>query len=305
MLASLSDNTYKQYGPCIKAYINYCNDHSHDYIKISIPVIINFLTYIFDNGAKYGSINNYKSAISLLLGTTLDDNRIKRFMKGVYKLRPTLPKYNLTWNPGTVLNYLAKQWPNESLNLETISKKTLTLLALCCAHRVQTFSLIKSCNITITESEIIIKIPDLIKTSRPTSLQPILRLPYFNERPEICPARCLETYLNKTQTLRNPENSFLFISHKKPHYKVTSQTLSSWIKIILHKSGVDTSVFTAHSTRHSATSTANKLGVSLDVIRKTAGWTDSSCVFAKYYNKEIIPDCNQFARSILSSVDNL
>lgn len=275
-------------------------------MKLSIPNIVNFLTYIFDRGAKYGTINNYKSAVSLLLGCSLDDNHIKRFMKGVFKLRPSLPKYNLTWNPSIVLNYLSHQWPNEGLNLETLSKKTLTLLALCCAHRVQTFSLIRLSNINMqSDSEIIIKIPDLIKTSRPTSLQPVLRLPYFNERPEICPARCILMYIQKTRTLRNSNNVYLFISNKKPHSKVSSQTLSSWIKITLHNSGIDTSIFTAHSTRHSATTTANNLGVSLDLIRKTAGWSDSSCVFAKYYNKEIITDCNQFARTILSSAGNL
>lgn len=244
--------------------------------------------------------------MSLLLGKTLDDEKIKRFMKGVFRLRPTAPKYNLTWDPSIVLNFLAQKWPNEGLNLETLSKKTLTLLALATAHRVQTFSLIQMQNIDMSyASEIIIKIPDIIKTSRPNTSQPVLRLPFFNEKPEICPARCIQTYINKTNSLRSLENNTLFISYKKPHSKVSSQTLSHWIKDTLHNSGIDTKIFTAHSTRHSATSTANRLGVSLDVIRKTAGWSDSSCVFAKFYNKEIVVDCNQFAQAILSSTKNL
>lgn len=306
MLSSLSVNTYKQYDGCVKAYIDYCNAYGYDYMNVSIPVVIHFLTQLFDNGAKYGTINSHKSALALILGNKLDDYRVKRFMKGVFKLRPTTPKYNWTWNPSMVLNYLATKWPNEDLNLETLSKKTITLLALVTAHRVQTFALIKLCNInTINDCDIVIKVPDFIKTSRPQSLQPILRLPLFNERPEICPARCLKAYITKTRTLRSSDNDSLFISHKKPYKKVTSQTLSNWIKQTLHSSGINTSIFTAHSTRHAATSAAKKLGVSLDVIRKTAGWSDSSCVFAKFYNKEIVSDCNHFGRSVLSADTNL
>lgn len=302
MMASLSDNTYKQYNGCIRAWIDYCQNHEYDYMKASVPVIIHFLTDIFDKGAKYGTLNSYKSALSLLLGTTLlDDDRIKRFMKGVFRLRPAKPKYNMTWDPNIVLNYLAEKWPNVDLDLETLSKKTLTLLALVTANRVQTLSLIKLSNISVQSStEITIKIPDFIKTSKPNSYQPYLRLPFYNSRPEICPARCIQEYISKTQTLRK-NIDFLFISYRRPHLKVTSQTLSHWIKNTLQCSGVNTDIFTAHSTRHAATSTANKSGVNIDTIRKTAGWSDSSSVFAKFYNKEIVSEVNQFAESILDT----
>lgn len=300
MLSSLSDSTYKQYDGCIKSWLNYCNKYGYDYSAVSVPIVIHFLTTMFDKGAKYGTINTYKSALSLILGNIIEDDRIKRFLKGVYRLRPTIPKYNLTWDPNIILNYLAQQWPNADLNLETLSKKTVSLLALVTAHRVQTFALIKTENIIINSPyDITITIPDLIKTSKPNSFQPVLKLPYFTARPQICPAMCLEDYINKTNSLRH--NDYLFISYKRPHNKVSSQTLGHWIKNILLKSGIDTSIFSAHSTRHASTSSANRLGVSIDVIRKTAGWTESSSVFARFYNRDIISDPNQFANSILSA----
>lgn len=263
--------------------------------------IINFLTDCYQNGAKYGTINSHKSALNLIFPKMLDDDHnMKRFMKGIFRLRPPAPRYNMTWDPSVVLGHLSQKWPNDQLSLEMLSKKTLTLLALVTAHRVQTFSLIKIDNIKIQSSDILITIPDLIKTSRVNSLQPILKLPFFNEKPEICPARSLAEYINKTQSLRNNNNN-LFISYRKPYSKVTSQTLSNWIKGTLQSSGVDTSVFSAHSTRHSSTSSASRLGVNLDVIRKTAGWSESSRVFAKFYNRELIDDCNQFANVILSN----
>lgn len=299
MLSSLSEATYRQYDNCIKSWFDYCNTHDYDYFAVSVPIIIHFLTTIFDRGVKYGTINSHKSALSLILGNIVNDERIRRFMKGVYRLRPITPKYNFTWDPNIVLNYLAQKFPNDNLNLETLSKKTITLLALVTAHRVQTFALIKINNITVNYPDnIIIRITDLTKTSKPNSVNPVLRLPFFNSRPQICPATCLQTYINKTSTLRR--NNFLFISHKLPHSKVSSQTLSRWIKDTLHSSGIDISIFSAHSTRHAATSSANKLGVNIDLIRKTAGWTASSSVFAKFYNKEIVTDPNQFANTILS-----
>lgn len=189
ILASVSDNTYKQYNGCIKAWLNYCTKHHIDYLQVSVPTVIDFLTEAFEAGAKYGTINSYKSALSLLLGSMSDDDRLKRFMKGVFRLRPPAPRYDSTWDTNVVLNYLSQKWPNDSLNLETLSKKTLTLLALVTAHRVQTFSTIKLNNITVKpDTEVIIKIPDRIKTSKLNSFQPLLKLPYYNQRPEICPA---------------------------------------------------------------------------------------------------------------------
>lgn len=300
MLSSLSENTYKQYDSTIKLWVNYCNKNKYDYLIGSVSVIIDFLTECYKNGAKYGTINSHKSALHFLFPKTLNDDDLKRFMKGIFRLRPPAPRYSVTWDPNVVLEYLSQRWPNDQLNLEMLSKKTVTLLALVTAHRVQTFSLIDVNNIKIQSSNIIITIPDLIKTSRVNSLQPLLKLPFYNEKHEICPARSLLEYLNKTKLLRNRNNN-LFISYRKPYNKVTSQTLSSWIKSTLSLSGVDTSVFSAHSTRHSSTSSAKRLGVSLDVIRKTAGWSESSKVFAKFYNKELVDDPNQFANTILSN----
>ncbi|KAI8440715.1 hypothetical protein MSG28_009058 [Choristoneura fumiferana] len=83
---------------------------------------------------------------------------------------------------------------------------------------------------------------------------------------------------------------------KRPHRDATAQSISRWIKQVLAKSGVDVSIFSAHSTRHAATSTAAAAGVSIDVIRKTAGWTATSQTFAKFYNRSIIDEKGQEER---------
>lgn len=306
MLASLSDNTVKQYDTCLKKWFVYCRENHIDAYGASTRKVLCFLTQVFNSGARYGTLNSCRSALSLLLGQNITNNDlIKRYLKGVFRLRPNLPKYNLTWNIDQVLNHLATLYPNEDLSLEILSKKLTTLLALVTAHRAQTLSKINIGNISSSQSGLFIKIPDLIKTSRAGSLQPVLSLPYFPERPQICPASTLNTYLDKTKNLRQ-DLQLLFISFRKPHREVTSQTLSRWVKSTLESSGIDTSLFTAHSTRHAATSKAFRSGVSLDTIRKTAGWSANSMVFARHYNRIISNDIHNsdegdFARNILDT----
>lgn len=304
MCASLSDNTAKQYGVAFKKWFTFCKLHSIDAYEASIPQVILFLTEMFNTGVQYGSLNSYRSALSLIVNTKIGtDDRVTRLFKGFYRLRPPLPKYNVTWNPTTVLNFLENWYPHEEISLEILTKKVVTLLALVTAHRVQTLSKIKVQNIEVIEGDkISIKIADLIKTSRVRSLQPSLLLPFFEQNPKICPAKALLDYKNRTQSLRNDDQ--LFVSFKKPFKAVCSQSISRWIKEVLHKSGVNTNIFTAHSTRHASTSTAHKCGVSLELIRKTAGWSESSGVFARFYQKTVTTDnSNCFAMSILNQCD--
>lgn len=90
---------------------------------------------------------------------------------------------------------------------------------------------------------------------------------------------------------------------KKPHNVVTAQTLSRWIKNTLKECDIDVELFSAHSTRHAATSQAHKLGISLDIIRQTAGWSGISNTFGRFYNIEIPKPTNSesFGITILNN----
>lgn len=303
MTASLSDSSIKQYDTSLKKWFHFAHQSSIDPYEASITNIIMFLTHLFESGAQYSTLNSCRSALSLIFGKNVgSDDRIQRFLKGVFKLRPPLPRYDVTWDTSLVLNTLAGWYPNENLPFDKLTKKLCTLLALVTAHRAQTLSKINIKNIATNSSEIIIKITDLIKTSRPGSSQPTLCLPFFLDKPEICPAKTLTMFLEKTKDLRT-SHEYLFISIKKPHKKVTAQTISRWIKSTLANSGIDVTIFSGHSTRHASTSKAFGAGVSLDIIRKTAGWGPNSSVFARFYNRVIINqnDQNDFARSIINN----
>ncbi|CAH2209141.1 jg16987 [Pararge aegeria aegeria] len=304
MMASLADNTIKQYNVTLKLWWQFCSSHNIDVFNGSISDMLSFLTHQFNNGCSYGSLNSHRSALSLLL-TNFDvgsDVCIKRLLKGAYKIRPNKPKYTSTWDPQLVLNHVSNWYPNLELSIEKITKKLVILLALCTAHRVQTFSLIKMKNVSITQTGVKIAITDIIKTSAPRRDQPILSLPFFRDNINICPASVLKDYIFVTKNMRTPNVGNLLLTFKKPHKATTAQSISRWIKQVISESGVDVNTFSAHSIRHAATSAAYHAGLSLDTIRKTAGWSSTSLAFARFYNRPILTGNDDFANAVVFPV---
>lgn len=148
MMASLAANSFKQYDVALRKWFMYCKHNCVNMFEASIPTVLHFLSESYHNGSQYGTLNSYRSALALILGPYMSkDDRISRFLKGVYRLRPPKPKYNITWDTSLVLNYLATKYPNEQLALEVLTKKCVTLLALTTAHRVQTLSKIQVVNL--------------------------------------------------------------------------------------------------------------------------------------------------------------
>lgn len=185
----------------------------------------------------------------------------------------------------------------ETLELKELTFKLVCLLALATAHRVQTLSLIKRKDISVTNDKVTIKITEPIKTSRAGNPQPTFIFPYFANRKEACVARVLLHYIEKTRELRG-RTKYLFLTFKRPYHRATAQSISRWIKHCLISAGIDKQ-FTAHSTRHAATSMADLRGIDINIIKDTAGWSKQSQVLAKFYKREINIDKETFVRSIL------
>lgn len=70
---------------------------------------------------------------------------------------------------------------------------------------------------------------------------------------------------------------------------------------MLKDSGIDTTIFSAYSTRHASTSAASRSEISIDCILKTAGWSSKSETFAKFDKRDLIKDKSAFALSILNN----
>ena len=108
------------------------------------------------------------------------------------------------------------------------------------------------------------------------------------------------SYISKTNILRYSTQN-LFIAFKKPPEVVTTKTLSCWLKETLKNNGIDTKLFSAYSSRHASTSANKRNGITVDLIRNSAGWMKNSATFADFYNRPISQDRTEFTRSKLDS----
>lgn len=258
MIASVTDSSFKQYEGCFKKWWKFCAKNNINPFTMSIPHTLTFLTQLFNGNLSAATINCYRSAVSMLVGREVArDDRVVRFFQGLNNLRPSDPKYEITWDPKIVLDYLSSLPLNKKLTTQDLSRKLITLLALVTGHRLQTFSLIEVDNIENKTDAIHIKIPKRIKTSGRNRKQHVLILPFYSDNEKICAATTLKSYVKRTQNRRG-ETKFLFLTTKKPFKAATAATLGHWIKYVLAKSGLDTNMFTAHSTRHASTSAAKR-----------------------------------------------
>lgn len=103
----------------------------------------------------------------------------------------------------------------------------------------------------------------------------------------ICPVDCLGQYVFRSDFLRNANNqSKLFIGLRKPHRQVSGSTVGRWVKDYLSLAGVNSLVFSAHSTWGAASSKAASTGVPIDSILATASWSSQS-TFARFYHRSL------------------
>jgi hypothetical protein len=132
--------------------------------------------------------------------------------------------------------------------------KTTALLALTSAQRIQTLSLMDVDNMNLTENFLSFSIQDLQKTSKFGNLKSVIKIDAFHDK-TICPVFTLKHYLERTEGKR--KSSRLLVSYKT-YQKVTSSSKARWLKRVLELSGIDVSIFQAHSFR-GASSSALKL----------------------------------------------
>jgi hypothetical protein len=251
---------------------------------------------LYEQGLGYSAINTARSALSQVIicnegGCTIGAHPwVIKFMKGIYNLRPPVPRYSDTWDVNLLLVKLRQFSPVANLSLKLLTLKAVALTAILLAARVQTLLALNLDNMTIRKDRFCFTVAkNALKQSRPTYTPPLLELVAYPVDKRLCIHKTLKEYVTRTKPLRaNTEEKQLFISYTKPHAKVTTATLSRWIKLVMGMAGINTMLYKAHSVRAASTSSALRLGVPIDEILKTAGWA-SVGTFAKYYNKETKP----------------
>lgn len=304
ILSSWRSGTEKQYRTYYKKWVLFCNRRNFDPISPTVNNVLEFLAGMYSSGLSYSAINTARSALSNIctLGETIQIGThplVKRFMRGVFILRPSLPKYGKIWSVSDVLKYLQTLKRND-ISLKELSFKLVMLLALLTGQRLQSLHLLDIRNIELTRDSVTIRIGDLLKQTRPGFHLSEIILKSYDQDINLCVVTAMSDYLDRTSSLRKNETS-LFISFVPPHRKVTKDTISRWIKLVLTSANIDINVFKPHSVRAASTSYAAKTGLSIGTILNTAGWS-ANCTFRKFYNKPIVSNSAcKFAEAVLRS----
>ena len=87
----------------------------------------------------------------------------------------------------------------------------------------------------------------------------------------------LDEYLNRTEEWRGVNNETqLLPSYIEPHKQVVPSTISGWLKNVVESSGINVSLFTAHSKRSGTTSKVSASGLSMIEILERGTWSNKS-----------------------------
>lgn len=183
------------------------------------------------------------------------------------------------------------------LSLRDMSWKLTMLLALLSGQRVQTLKALTLTSMTLTANKCVFTIDTPLKTTRPG--KHLGRLEFLAYEPDrnLCVVQHLQDYIGRTSHLRG-EADQLLIGYQKPHKPVSTNTIARWLKNVMAKAGIDTSVYKAHSTRAAVTSAAKGKQVPIDTILSTAGWSSES-TFARFYDKPIQDTAKNFGHELL------
>ena len=106
-MASWRSGTAKQYRTYLSRWESYCDERNIDKLQPGIENALDFLTELFHSGIGYSAINTARSALSTVIvmpdGSKFGEHPVVcRFLKGVFELRPSLPKYTEIWDVAKV-----------------------------------------------------------------------------------------------------------------------------------------------------------------------------------------------------------
>ena len=302
IMASWRTGTTKQYDVYLKRWEQFCQSKGIDRLDASVENGIDFLATLFTSGLGYSAINTARSALSsvLILPNNIKHPLVARFLKGVFELKPSLPRYSSIWDVSVVLQHLRSLGPPTQLDLKSLTKKTTMLLCLLTGQRCQTLTKLDTALMQELPGKIVFTIGDKLKTTRPGKhLEPIELLAYPRDE-SICVVSHLKQYIARTQSIRATYDTKLLISYAKPHKPISNSTVGKWARSVLKDSGIDTGTFSGNSARPASTSYGAQAGLTLAEILKAGGWTNAQ-TFAKHYHKPIE---GNFGASILSHVQN-
>ena len=299
IVQSWRPGTSRKYDVYVSKWVQFCSERNFSPYEATINQVLLFLYDLFQSGVEYSVMNTARSSLSTFIiidGVRVGQHPvITRFMKGVFNIKPALPKYNFIWDVGIVITYISKI---DTYSLTYLSQKLATLLVLLCGQRCgEILSVLDIRNLDLSENMCVIRIGDILKTSGPKNHIGEIKFHSYPNDLTICPLNCLRQYLEARKPHRGNITS-LFTILNKPFKEQSKDTLVRWVKQTLKDAGINMNIFSPHSTR-SASNCKEKISVPLKTILETVGWR-SNRTFARFYNKPILQE-EQYCFSILKS----
>ena len=263
--------------------------------------VTQFLTESFDRGLQYSTMNIYRSALSAY-HPEIEGHQVGKhpmvitLLRGMFNMKPPLPRYGDTWDVDVVLKHLKSWGKNTNLNLRQLSLKMTMLLALVSASRGSELAQLNPLMMVDTGSSMTFHIAGLTKVKRPAKPHVKIVVSEYTEDPLLDPVAVLRHYLHTTKDTRVSEEQKkkLFLSFIRPHNPIAKNTIARWLKITLAEAGLDTGKYKAHSVRAASTSKASMKGLSTPMVLERANWARAS-TFKKFYHRTTTQtsDCYQ------------
>ena len=135
ILNSWRSKTSRSYDSLFGRWNRWCSLWGSDPFSGPISEAANFLASSYKEGYQYNSVNAYRSAISSVHdkadGVPVGQHPIiTRLIKGIFNVRPPIPRYSSTWDVQLVLNFLQTQGESETLPLKMLTLQNVFLLAI-------------------------------------------------------------------------------------------------------------------------------------------------------------------------------
>ena len=279
----------------------WCGERKIGYGEITVGDVSNYLLFLFNSKTSSGkdytseALNKIRSGISFFLQYDIPDlgfkKPISRLFTYFYKIRPVSHRYNVTWDVGIVLKFLAKWHPKEALSLKQLTLKTVALVALTSSDRAQSIHALRVDYAQFTNEGLVFVIPSRLKHTRRNS-PPSKIVCVKWDAPELNVEDYVLFYMQKTFKYRlkswnknKEESKQLFLSHRTGR-PVQRASISRWIREVMHMAGIDISSFAPHSCRGASISEATRRGASPQQILTQGNWTNLG-TYQRFYNREI------------------
>ena len=300
LCASWRTGTQKDYVSKFKKFSSWCDSREIDPYNATLTQIADFLTHLYTSGLQYRTIAGYRSMLSSILDSV--ENRpvgqhpyIVRLLKGIFNSRPPKSKLLPEWELPKVLKMLEKGpfEPMGKASLKHITLKTVFLVAITTFRRCSDLQSLRIGEeaVSVQKKGVTFIRQGLSKQDRPSHYGSKIFVPAFTSNKHLDPKRALYFYLKITDSFRQDDSgrdeTKLFLSIKKPHKPVSSQTISRWIvKTVKMAYKFDIAGVKGHSTRAVGPSWALYNGASIKSILEAADWSRET-TFILFYLRDV------------------